>query len=80
MCTRTFGIHYVGEVLSVQDGLSLYWLQQESIRLISPHTLPVASAAFMAGVTMKQVLNTASWSSANILKNFYHRREVWAHN
>ena len=38
-----------------------------------------ASAAAMAGVTTKQILNTADWSSANTFENFYHREEVRAH-
>ena len=38
-----------------------------------------ASAASMAGVTTKQILATADWSSADTFKNFYLREDVRTH-
>ena len=48
------------------------------MRPISLHGA-AASAASMAGVTTKRILNTADWSSADTFENFYHRREVRAY-
>ena len=37
------------------------------------------SAASMAGLTTKQILDTADWSSESTFKDFYHRGDVRAH-
>lgn len=38
-----------------------------------------ASTASIAGITTKQIMATADWSSASTFRDFYYREDVWAH-